>query len=154
MSDRPVVLVLDEDPVFLEILHQIAVMDGLHLVPAPSRREALQAVYAGCDLGVINREHGFGLGLEFMAMLKQVRPRVPVLLTSNDSSESTQRQMYAANADLYLPKPVEPQWLRQTVHSLLSFSIRKTRMAMAVQAQPQYQPMAPMYQPAMAASAW
>lgn len=125
------VVVVDEDARFQQQLAENGQVFGFQMQPATGRRDALQAVYRGCDLVIINREFQEGMGLELFGMLRQVRPFIPVILTSNEIDFTVQAEMYQANAELYLPKPVDYSRLAEAIVSLLNFAAARRASAEA-----------------------
>lgn len=119
------ILVVDDEPMNLEIIGEYLDGDGYNLTFAEDGEEAwgkLQAMQPPCDLILLDRMMPRLDGMGLLRLLKaDARYRdVPVIMQTAASSPQQVREGIAAGAYYYLTKPYEPHDLLGIVHAALS----------------------------------
>jgi DNA-binding response OmpR family regulator len=121
MSDRPVVLVVEDDPEMNELQRELLDVHGLDSVAAYSGREALEAH---------DREPADAVLLDLMLpeidgfetcrrlRTRNTRPLPIVVITALDSDDC-RRRSFEAGADAFFTKPFDPDEVVRTIHMLL-----------------------------------
>ena len=121
MSDRPVVMVVEDDVEMNELERDLLDAYGLDSVPAYTGTEALQ-VYQSCRTDAVLLDimlpemDGFETCRRLRSMNCGLTPIV--ILTALDSDES-RRTGYEVGADAYFAKPFDPDELVQTIRQLI-----------------------------------
>jgi two-component system phosphate regulon response regulator PhoB len=118
----PRVLVVDDDPQVLKLLHVNFEMEGYDVVSATNGEEALAAVVKErpdvvvCDVMMPGMD-----GLEVVRRLKadDATAKLPVVLLSAKALRGDVRSGLDAGADEYVTKPFDPSELLDVVGRLL-----------------------------------
>jgi DNA-binding response OmpR family regulator len=118
-ADRPVILVVDDDPTFCDIMGEILRMYQAHVFTAFSARKALPSRKVTPDL--IHRAMMPEVdGLTFVRRQSgAAQTRIPIIIVSAGVSHREQVAAMQAGADQFLPKPFSITDLRAAVGSLL-----------------------------------
>jgi CheY-like chemotaxis protein len=128
VNDPATILVVDDDPDFLEQMKVQLEAAGFRVLPAGGEREA-EAVLAreNVDLAVVdlmleNADGGFSL----CHHIKKRGPRTPVVLVTAVTAETglefdaaTEEERSWVKADVFLAKPVRFEQLVREIHRLL-----------------------------------
>jgi len=113
-SARGMVLVVDEDPVFLEALKRSLEERGYAVAPTASMDRAVELVESGrrFDLALIDATGPGRRGLAACARIRRSRPldELPVVLMTDRESASAVADAFRAGASDYMPK-LAPQQL-------------------------------------------
>lgn len=114
------VLIVDDDPRLLKMLHRTLAYEGLDVVTAMDGQEGLDQVHAHHpDVIVLDWLMPEMDGIEVVRQLRAEDDRTPVLmLTARDAVEN-RVQGLESGADDYLVKPFAPEELVARVHALL-----------------------------------
>src|SRR5919108_6126290 len=130
ITDRPKVLIVDDQPRNLDVLEAMLGDTDCTLVRATSADEALLALvrhdFAALVLDI--RMPGMG-GIELATLIKQRKrsQHVPILfLTAHSIDEDDVLRGYGVGAVDYLSKPINPEILRSKVGVFVDL-FRKTR---------------------------
>lgn len=79
----PHILIVDDDPQFLDVLESILGEDGFEVARAESGREGIERFDAGkFDLVVTDKRMPGGSGVELARHVKAVAPRTPIIMVS------------------------------------------------------------------------
>ena len=128
MSDKPTILVADDDADILDQIRLALASEGYELVEAATQQEAeelllgLRPDLAILDLMMDEMDSGFVL----CHQIKKLYPGTPVILlsavtatTGLDFRPTTAEERAWVKADLVLHKPVVPERLRADVRRML-----------------------------------
>jgi two-component system OmpR family response regulator len=128
VSDPPTLLVVDDDPDFLDQMSVQLAGAGFRVLPAGGQRQARavleseRADLAVVDLMLENADGGFSL----CHYLKSRTPAMPVILVTAVTSETglefdagTAEERSWVKADVFLAKPVRLEQLVREIHRLL-----------------------------------
>ncbi len=127
MSEKKKILLIDDDPDFVEAVKVIVENGGYDVAVAYDGEEGLEAVAAEKpDLIVLDVMMPVMNGHEACAKLK-ANPdtaKIPVILLTAvadrvTTSTYTHRDMLESDAEDYMPKPVEPQELLKLIKNWL-----------------------------------
>jgi CheY-like chemotaxis protein len=111
MSERQTVLVVEDDPLIREIMHDVLEDEGFHALCADSTRDAIatmehedgddiSAIFADIDLG------DPGGGYEVARCARRIKPDIKIIYTSGGAREDFVRER-VANA-VFVAKPYHP----------------------------------------------
>ena len=128
MTDKKQILLVDDDPDFVEAVRVIVENGGYDVRVAYDGQEGLEAVAEQKpDLIVLDVMMPVMNGHEACAKLKgdPVTKEIPIILLTAvadrvTTSTYTHRDMLESEAEDYMPKPVEPQELLERIKSWLS----------------------------------
>ena len=102
------ILIVDDEPVILDVLHRFLEGEGRTLLLAGSAREAM-AVAEGpavVDVALVDKNLGDGSGLDVARALKRAKPDVEVILVTGYASLDTAIQAVQIGAFDYVTKPI------------------------------------------------
>lgn len=127
MTDKKQILLVDDDPDFVEAVKVIVESGGYDVQVAYDGQEGLEAVAEQKpDLIVLDVMMPVMNGHEACAKLKadDVTREIPIILLTAvadrvTTSTYTHRDMLESEAEDYMPKPVEPQELLERIKSWL-----------------------------------
>jgi CheY-like chemotaxis protein len=128
MADKKSILLIDDDPDFVEAVKVILESGGYDVRVAYDGKEGVEAVAAQRpDLIVLDVMMPVMNGHEACAALKddEATSDIPIILLTAvadrvATSTYTHRDMLESEAEDYMPKPVEPSELLERVKSWLS----------------------------------
>ncbi len=125
-SDRPAILVVDDEFALRDSLSRWLVKDGFDAVPAASAESALaMAGHRAFDAAVVDVRMPGMDGLELQAALHAIDPAMEVVIVTAFGSVETAVKALKDGAFDYLTKPVDPAELSH----LLQRAVEKRRMA-------------------------
>lgn len=127
MTDKKQILLVDDDPDFVEAVRVIVESGGYDVRVAYDGQEGLEAVAEQKpDLIVLDVMMPVMNGHEACAQLKgdDATKEIPIILLTAvadrvTTSTYTHRDMLESEAEDYMPKPVEPQELLERIESWL-----------------------------------
>ena len=127
MTDKKQILLVDDDPDFVEAVRVIVESGGYDVQVAYDGQEGLEAVAENKpDLIVLDVMMPVMNGHEACAKLKadDATKEIPIILLTAvadrvTTSTYTHRDMLESEAEDYMPKPVEPQELLERIKSWL-----------------------------------
>ena len=128
MADKKLILLVDDDPDFVEAVRVIVENGGYDVEVAYDGKEGLEAVAARKpDLIVLDVMMPVMNGHEACAKLKsdQQTEDIPIILLTAvadrvTTSTYTHRDMLESEAEDYMPKPVEPNELLERIKTWVS----------------------------------
>ncbi len=102
------ILIVDDEPVILDVLRRFLEADGRTLLLAGSAREALAAADAAVeiDVALIDKNLGDGSGLDVARALRHSKQDVEVILVTGYASLDTAIQAVQIGAFDYVTKPI------------------------------------------------
>ena len=119
MSDRPRVLVVDDEPQIVRALKVILRDGGFEAVPAESMEEALdRAAVRPPDAAIVDLVLPDGDGIELSRRLR-AWSEMPIIVLSAVGEEDAKVEALAAGADDYVTKPFGPRELLARLHAAL-----------------------------------
>jgi DNA-binding response OmpR family regulator len=112
----PRVLVVDDEPDFVELLHEFLTAKGYEVISAADGEEALRKVKE-------DRPHLILLdvrmpkmnGLEVLKQVREIDHEVGVIMVTAANEEETGRQALALGAFDYIVKPVDFKYLERSL---------------------------------------
>lgn len=128
MADKKLILLVDDDPDFVEAVRVIVENGGYEVAVAYDGQEGLEAVAERKpDLIVLDVMMPVMNGHEACAKLKgdEETAAIPIILLTAvadrvTTSTYTHRDMLESEAEDYMPKPVEPNELLERIKSWVS----------------------------------
>ncbi len=125
MTDRPRLLLVDDEPTILKMVSKRLELEGFAVLTAMDGREALAKAQAERpDLLVLDLMLPGLNGYEICATLKQ-DPRyrkLPIILFTARTQAKDEHQGLACGADAFVRKPFRAQELLDAIHRLLPSS--------------------------------
>jgi DNA-binding response OmpR family regulator len=119
-SDRPVVLVADDDQDILELVAFRLERAGYRILTATDGERALEiALDQHPDLAVLDVMMPRLTGLEVTERIRAEGERMPIVLLTARVQEADVARGFEAGADDYIKKPFSPQELRARVQAIL-----------------------------------
>jgi DNA-binding response OmpR family regulator len=118
-ATRPLSLLLvDDEPGYLEVLEKRLSRRGVSVTPAGSGAEAIQALRGrDFDVAVVDLKMQDMDGIEVLKVLKKMEPRLEVIILTGHGSEQAAREGLELGAFDYLTKPCELESLLERVHA-------------------------------------
>ncbi len=105
--DRPSILVTDDDPVARETFREIFEPEGFETLFAESGEEAIDIVQDhDVHLALMDMHLPRLSGLETIALMRQIKGVIPMILISAESDDNLLRKALSAHAFCVLAKPV------------------------------------------------
>ncbi len=124
----PRILIVDDDPEFLDVLESVLVEDGFEVARAMSGREAIARFdKERFDLIVTDKRMPGGSGVELAHHVKQVRPSVPIIMVSAFGLSDDMRHPEEEGIYKFFRKPVRMPSLMGAVEQALSHEPSKGR---------------------------
>jgi len=126
---RPIRLLLVDDEVgYLDVLCKRLARRDFDVTSAHSGAEAIRAVRdCDFDVAVVDLKMEDMDGIEVLRILKQMLPRLQVIMLTGHGSERAARDGLALGAFDYLLKPIDLEALLERVHAALEQSPGPTR---------------------------
>jgi DNA-binding NtrC family response regulator len=118
MQER--ILIVDDDPMVLEVLSAVLSREGFQVTPASSGAEGLAALaeqphsLALCDIRMPGMD-----GFELLAEIRRRHPELDVVLTTGYASVEGALDALALGAVDYLTKPLKPKEIVARLRSIL-----------------------------------
>jgi PAS domain S-box-containing protein len=102
------ILIVDDEPVILDVFRRFLEGDGRTLLLASSVREALAraAEHGALDVALVDKNLGDGSGLDVARGLRRLQPDVEVILVTGYASLDTAIQAVQVGAFDYVTKPI------------------------------------------------
>jgi DNA-binding NtrC family response regulator len=122
--DKKKILVVDDDPAVLDYIHELLTILGYESVPCSDSSAALTLLASGTpfDLAIIDLIMPDMNGLEFYRRIMQLRPQLPcIMVTGQSSVESYLNAMHSGIFE-YLNKPFRSRELKAVIAAALERS--------------------------------
>ncbi|MDF9795899.1 two-component system response regulator HydG [Catalinimonas alkaloidigena] len=120
MSDKPLVLVIDDDPSFCSLLKSFLSKNDYKVEEAHTAREGLRAVYDhNFDLVLIDYRLPDLDGLELLKNIKKKYFHLPVIIMTNYANIRTAVDAMKLGAFEYVTKPINPDEILLTIGNAL-----------------------------------
>jgi len=114
------ILLVEDDMVVRQTLHEILVDEGFNVVVAADGREGLSALERAIpDLVISDIRMPYVDGFELLAAVRKRSPLCPVIFISAKAEDGDIRMGMSLGADDYLVKPFDPVQLIDTLRSRL-----------------------------------
>jgi DNA-binding NtrC family response regulator len=122
--DKKTILVVDDDLAVLDYIHEILTMYGYESLPYSDASTALTVIASGTslDLAIVDLKMPEMNGLEFHARIKQLRPRLPCIVVTGQSSVESYLHAMDSGVFEYLNKPFSSRELKAVVAAALEKS--------------------------------
>jgi CheY-like chemotaxis protein len=111
----PILVVADSEPM-RRLYVNVLTDEGIDIVTAASRDEALDLIEPGVTLVITDLEMNGGAGLELVQVLRSGHPDLPIICMGTDPHLLSQASV--AGADAFLTKPLAPEDVRLVVRLL------------------------------------
>jgi CheY-like chemotaxis protein len=122
-TSRARVLVVDDEPDFLEVMQLVLESEGYDVAVAESGPRALdRARQAPFDLVITDMRMPGMSGLETLVALREIDPRLRVIVATGFASEETRLRFEEEGACDYLTKPIDLGELLTRVDAALGAS--------------------------------
>jgi two-component system KDP operon response regulator KdpE len=119
VSDKPLVLVVDDEPGILKLLSQLLSDDGYRVVTAKDGDEAISgAEEFRPDIVLLDLTLPDMDGVEVMRHMRE-RVNVPIIMVTARGTDTDKIQGLGLGADDYVSKPFNPQELSARVQAVL-----------------------------------
>jgi two-component system, cell cycle sensor histidine kinase and response regulator CckA len=121
------ILIVDDEPVILDVLRRFLEADGRKLMLAGSAREAIEAGQRGdeIDVALVDKNLGDGSGLDVARALKAEQPDVEVILVTGYASIDSAIQAMQIGAFDYVTKPISDY---EALNLKVENAVEKVRM--------------------------
>ncbi len=121
MTDRPVVMVVEDDPEMNELERDLLDAYGMDSVPAYTGTEALEVFNRpGMDAVLLDIMLPELDGFETCRHLRRLHnSAVPIIILTALDSDESRRRGFEVGADAYFCKPFDPEELASKIHALI-----------------------------------
>jgi len=109
-------LLVDDDPVFVQVLSHAMTRRGLIIITASSAEQALMLLQNTVpDLAIVDLKMQGASGMSLIAPLRELNPEIRILMLTGYASIATAVEAIKQGADQYLPKPAGTQEILQAL---------------------------------------
>jgi len=120
MPKQPKILLVDDEPYWLEILSDILTRWGFRVKTASSASAALSVLLEEeFQLVITDFEMPWMNGLELTRRLKNLAAATPVILMSGDETVINSRDVRQMGPDAYVNKSIDPDEIRKCIDDVL-----------------------------------
>lgn len=120
MSDKPLILIIDDDPSFCSLLKSFLSKNSYQVEEAHTARDGLRAVYDhNFDLVLIDYRLPDLDGLELLKNIKKKYFHLPVIIMTNYANIRTAVDAMKLGAFEYVTKPINPDEILLTIGNAL-----------------------------------
>ena len=126
--ERKKILVVDDEPSVLDYIHEVLTLDGYASFPYSDASTALTLLASGAslDLAIVDLNMPDMNGLEFHAQIKHLRPRLPCIVVTGQSSVESYLNAINSGVYEYLNKPFRSSELKAVVAAALEKATRSS----------------------------
>jgi DNA-binding response OmpR family regulator len=111
-------LLVDDEPAYLEVLEKRMGMRGFKVTTAVSGADGIQALRKqDFEVAVVDLKLGDMDGLEVLKVFKKMDPQIQVIILTGHGSEQAARDGLALGAFDYLTKPCELESLLERIQA-------------------------------------
>lgn len=136
VESRPTALVVDDDPVILDLLENFLSLERYHVLAAANAEDALALIDTNTVNVVISDIMMPGKsGFDLLVEVKEKHPQTPVILISGYAGRFTPQEIMSAGADGFFAVPFHNTELVYTLRRVLS-PLYKSRQRNPSQPQP------------------
>lgn len=122
MSDQPLILVVDDEPIILNLVKEILSLDGHQVETAGNGKAALQALQAhSFDVVLTDMMMPDMTGMELVQYLRLHYPGTLAIVFTGYANYEDAVEAVRQGAFDYLPKPVQPETLRHAIRQALDY---------------------------------
>jgi len=116
------ILVIDDDPAVLDALNLVLRQEGFDVVSAENGGAAVAfAKNAAFDVAITDLKMPGMSGMETLAELRQIAPRLPVIIASGFVTDDVAAECMSLGALGYIRKPFEVgellSWVQRALHA-------------------------------------
>ena len=117
---RPVVMIVDDDPVTLHVLSTTLAHDGFSVIEAKNGQEAVN-LYGESQPDVILMDVSMPKmnGLEVLIQIKKRFPNTPVIMSTSESDKEIARTLITEGANDYIVKPFDRPMILQKLKKIV-----------------------------------
>jgi DNA-binding NtrC family response regulator len=120
MTGQYSILIIDDDENLRRTLGLILEHAGYAVTTAANADEGLRAIREqSCDLILLDLVMPDVDGRVLLPVLRQVRPRMPVLVLTGQTLPDLEAELWKKGARGFLPKPVDPECILTQIYTLL-----------------------------------
>ncbi len=132
MSNRPRILLVEDDPAIVEALSELLASEGYAVETVSTQRAAIAAVgdataHAPYSLVLLDVTLAEGNGLAVCSAIKQTAPALPVIFLTASDDEFTCVTGFELGADDYIAKPFRPRELMARIAAVIRRAQPATR---------------------------
>jgi CheY-like chemotaxis protein len=121
MKDRCHVLVVDDEPVVVDVIRLVLGHAGFQVTAVPDAETALaHPALAGCHLVLCDLMLPGLSGLDALRTMLARRPGLPIVMTTGYATPEQEELVLTAGATAFLPKPFDDSELLTLVRRVLS----------------------------------
>ncbi len=122
MNEQPLILVVDDEPLILNLVREILKSEGYQVETAANGKEALQALQAHpFDLVLTDMMMPDMTGMELVQHLRLHHPGTLAIVFTGYANYQDAVEAVKLGAFDYLPKPVQPEILRHAIGQALEY---------------------------------
>lgn len=122
MGEQPLVLVVDDEPLILNLVKEILSIEGYQVETAGNGKEALQALQAHLfDVILTDMLMPDMTGMELVQYLRLHHPETLTIVFTGYANFEDAVEAVRQGAFDYLPKPVQPETLRHAIRQALDY---------------------------------
>jgi PAS domain S-box-containing protein len=122
MSEQPLVLVVDDEPLILNLVKEILSQEGYQVETAGNGKEALRALQDHpFDVVLTDMMMPDMTGMELVQHLRLHNPGTPVIVFTGYANYEDAVEAVRQGAFDYLPKPVQTETLRHAIRQALDY---------------------------------
>lgn len=121
MSEKPRLLVVDDEPVICQACHRVFSRQGFDVEESTDAREGLSLATQGdyCAI-LLDIKMPQMDGIQFLEALRKKKPDVPVMIMTGYPSVPNAASAVRLGASDYITKPFTPEAITQTVRRILT----------------------------------
>jgi DNA-binding NtrC family response regulator len=112
------ILIADDDKFFRDQLSNYFIAGGYDVNAVENGRDAVNALITGNFDALVLDVYMEGIsGLQTIAIVKKIKPKLPIIIITGDNSLELERKIRSCGVYCYLVKPFEMGELGEIIHS-------------------------------------